>query len=283
MNRSLSDASSSSAKRPATNSILQAAAAVPVPRAQPQPPAPVQRESLSYIGGSLVSMQRLMQNAPGTAKPSAQQVKSKASSAKESKLLEEVDALLKKRSAHAQEAEDEWFQGYAQRMGKLGAQEHMINKTAAETEAIHLQAFECTACAHLFEQYPSMCEQKKHAVRKLRAVKRFFVCNSCNKRDSTLSSEAQDQATKVHLPPNHRCQCGGYCWQACGMRGRAAGAASASDRALPVFSGSGAGAGGGGASAGGSGLISGAAEWTSGAEKLDMAVRVSAIGTGTGR
>ncbi len=221
--------------------------------------------NVRYIGGSMIDMNRLMQNAPqaSTSSPIKPSVKNKKV---DTALMQEIDSLLGKRSSHADEAEDEWYQRYAQRMLKLSQHEYAADKAAKETQQIFISAFACKSCSNfLTELLPTLCKQQGHEIRKVRAVKRFFICNNCNKRDSILKEAEQDQHTKVHLPPNRRCVCGSNNWQACGQRGRAILQTNAKDMTSPA------------SSLTQCKLVAAASEWTDRSDKVSMAVRVSAL------
>jgi len=148
-----------------------------------------------------------------------------AALAKDRVINNEIEVLLNKKSSHAEEANNEWFDGYSKRLNQLSKREYAQTK-AAQVQSIEIQAFCCTNIEcnlskqdRLVEQFPTFCQSKGHLIERLVAIKRFFECKQCNKRESTLSKK-KDVHTKVILPPEIRCiVCGSYRWTLCGQKG----------------------------------------------------------------
>jgi len=148
-----------------------------------------------------------------------------AALAKDRVIKNEIEVLLNKKSSHAEEANNEWFDGYSKRLNQLSKREYAQTK-AAQVQSIEIQAFCCTNIEcnlskqdQLVEQFPTFCQSKGHLIERLVAIKRFFECKQCNKRESTLSKK-KDVHTKVILPPEIRCiVCGSYRWTLCGQKG----------------------------------------------------------------
>lgn len=192
-----------------------------------------------------------------------------------------MDALLSKRSSHAREAEDEWFTAHQQRLAKLDQQEKRSQLMAKQTEEIFIKAFVCVSCSkpsssvfsrdHLMDAFPDLCQEKGHEIHSMRAVKRFFLCENCNRRDYVLdlasSTKKQQHAedsvrtTVFCAPPSHRCHCGALAWRRCGQRGLGLLDVSARDNQLTNLL--------------GLPLVSAATDWMKGQDKVAMAVRVS--------
>ena len=135
----------------------------------------------------------------------------------------------------------------------------------------HLQsdvaAFKCQQCeGRLTQEFPTLCQQNLHTIHKVAAVKRFFECGQCGKREHSLSAR-KDLATKVILPPEIRCvTCGAFRWRPCGARGSGPLSVSVRDSI-------------GSDSRGieGSKLIVSASEWTKRGDSVSMAERVSTL------
>jgi len=149
-----------------------------------------------------------------------------SSLAKDRIINNEIELLLNKKSSHADEANNEWFDGYSKRLTQLSKREYAQTK-AAQVQSIEIQAFccmdsnECNLSKQdrLVEQFPTYCHSKGHLIERFVAIKRFFECKQCNKRECTLTKK-KDIHTKVILPPEVRCiVCGAYRWTLCGQRG----------------------------------------------------------------
>ena len=138
---------------------------------------------------------------------------------------------------------------------------------------LDITAYKCVQCDnHITEQFPALCQDKKHNIHKISVVKRFFECGQCNKREYSLSAR-RDIGNKVVLPPEVRCaSCGAYRWRACGQRG--SGPLSATPRELSSGSSGGVGSVGGGQAGK---LILTASEWTRKGDSVTMAERVSRV------
>ena len=109
----------------------------------------------------------------------------------------EIEALLNKKSSHAEEAEDEWMERFQRKMKKLEGQEYYAKKNS-EVTSLQVRAFTCIQCNLHTEEAPHLCRQKGHKVSMIKTTKRFFACKGCGTRASTLGS----------LVPAHRCsQC----------------------------------------------------------------------------
>lgn len=99
---------------------------------------------------------------------------------------------------------------------------------------------------------------------KIKAVKRFFECGQCAKREYSLS-DRKDLTTKIVLPPEIRCtQCGAFRWRACGQRGSGPLSVSVGDAKRPTNVDNGK-------------LILSASEWTKRGDSVSMAERVSRL------
>jgi hypothetical protein len=139
--------------------------------------------------------------------------------------------------------------------------------------------YKCSTCPQrrLQDSLPVLCEQAGHIVSKVSAIKRFFECGQCRKREFTLTEKAA-ATTKLVLPPEIRCQkCGSFRWFACGMRGSGPLAVSQLDRLQNRPSSSSSSSGGGAVGGVGGGLLLTASEWTSRGEKVSMAEKVSRL------
>jgi hypothetical protein len=183
--------------------------------------------------------------------------------AKDEQFLSEIDQLLKKKSSHASEAELEKDEVLKKNLQVLEKRE-FIQQKASEVTCLKINAFQCMSCQGLVtELYPDLCKEYQHAVRAIKANKRFFKCKQCGKRDATLVNVEQD-VLKYHPPPNRACYCGANSWMQCGLK----------DAPLSV---DGTTASRAGSTLTGEKLISSASEWTSGSDKMTMAARVSRL------
>jgi hypothetical protein len=127
-------------------------------------------------------------------------------------LTDDISELLNRKSAHHEEAEDEWFDDYGKRMDKLAKREYKMAKNEA-TINIHIQAFHCLDCNLITETIGPLCRPRSHRIKAMTAVKRFFECVTCLKRDYTLGAS---ELVSPKLP----CKiCGIVNWRPCGIRG----------------------------------------------------------------
>ena len=76
------------------------------------------------VGDVLIDTANLLRNAPSE-KQSVKPPQNNANTNEKSALQKEVEELLGKRSLHADDAEDEWFAAYSQRMKRLSQREYM--------------------------------------------------------------------------------------------------------------------------------------------------------------
>jgi hypothetical protein len=162
-------------------------------------------------GESVREMNECMKRNKGSAQSSANKF-SKVEKKKELDFKDEVAALLGRKSSHADEAQEEWFEDYKKRMDKAAKKEAWIQKEAKITTQT-VRAFHCQDCKLTTERYPDLCRQKGHKVMQVSATKRYFECGSCRQRDYTL---AESQHSK---PSRHCSKCGDYNWVACGKVG----------------------------------------------------------------
>eukprot|EP01032_Pedospumella_encystans_P011924 gene11924-13831_t len=182
-----------------------------------------------------------------------------------SALETEIDLLLGRSSTHAAEADSDWSENFNQRMEVLAKREFAQTK-AAEVQSIEISAFKCLQCeGRLTQEFPLLCHNNQHTVQKIPAVKRFFECGQCGKREHSLTAR-KDLSTKVVLPPEIRClTCGAFRWRPCGQRGSGPLSVSVRDNI------------GGNKSVEGNQLILSASEWTKRGDNVSMAERVATL------
>lgn len=237
-------------------------------------------ENMRLVGSNLVNMETIMKNAPKSVDQRSNQASDATRSGdldrkkKEDKLLSEIDQLLSQKSAHDSEANDAWHENFQNRLKNLEKQEFKDQKKQ-QLQFIVISAFECVECnGFITELYPSLCKDKNHVIHQIKAIKRFFVCRNCGRRDSTLTNQQKatttsgvktkdqmkdkDQAQpRLFLPPNRSCYCGKDDW------------------VLPTAANS---AGREGVhSLTGEKLVASATDWTSRQDRLNMASRVSSL------
>ena len=122
-----------------------------------------------------------------------------------------IDALLSRKSAHADEAEDEWFESYKSRMTKLAHKENFLQAESL-IESVNTRAYHCAECQTLTEQPRSVCVNAKHKLELRTVTKRFFECSACHRRGGyTLD------APRLAVP-RFPCACGSKEWVSCGKR-----------------------------------------------------------------
>ena len=186
---------------------------------------------------------------------------------KQSAELLEIQQLLGKKSTHTEEREVEWFDGFEERTSKLAAKEENLKKMALVVNSF-TRAYHCRECKVITESELAvqLCSQKEHTIVKVKAVKWFFECAVCKKRDSTLSlaptggaaahhtgrstgtGDPNNNRTKFNpsaLPdteivsgmsskqhPTRRCECGGFNWRSCSKYGSNEGTSIKSDQRI---------------------------------------------------
>jgi hypothetical protein len=108
----------------------------------------------------------------------------------------EIDLLLGKKSTHAEEREGEWFESFEKRTAKLAEKEEMQKKMAAVVHTF-TKAYQCKDCNIVTESELAMqiCTKKGHSICKVKAVKWFFECGNCRRKESTLSTIASPSAS----------------------------------------------------------------------------------------
>ena len=186
---------------------------------------------------------------------------------KQSAELLEIQQLLGKKSSHAEEREVEWFDSFDKRTSNLAAKEENLKKMALVVNSF-TRAYHCQNCKVITESELAvqLCSQKEHTVIKVKAVKWFFECAICKRRDSTLSiaptggsaahhtgqstgrGNPNDNRIKFNpnaLPdtelvsgmsskqhPTRRCDCGGFNWRSCSKYGSNEGTSIKSDQRI---------------------------------------------------
>ena len=184
---------------------------------------------------------------------------------KEKQLMLNIDELLSRKSNHANEAQDEWFEGFNQRMTKLAQREYAQQKTS-QINQIFINSFSCKQCQLITETYPDYCKHSNHYIEQIKAIKRFFQCLNCKRRSSTLTHPDRDRQV-IANPPSTPCFCGHNNWYRCGLIDAPLSSkpneSSLSDANGNMIT--------------GEKLISSASEWSSYQDKLTMAARVSKL------
>ena len=121
----------------------------------------------------------------------------------------EIEKLINQKSTHAEEEQCEWLENFSKRLDKLSKSEYISSKLNS-IHSIQVKAYMCDLC-HIILEYPrELCNKLKHPIRKVSAMKRFFECRVCMRKESTLGVQ--------RLPEVH-CVCGNYNWIACGKNG----------------------------------------------------------------
>jgi hypothetical protein len=184
------------------------------------------------VGTVLQDMNELMKNAANYAKIQEEKAQSKAATS-DSELLkkrardDEIDALLAKKSAHENEAENAIFDRFNKECDKYAAME---KKAVAQSKvkSIKIRACYCEDCKLLTEKAVDLCRIKGHRQVMMNTVKKFFECKKCYKREFILGDA---------MFPKKRCQvCNAYEWVSCGISGSTALDGRADEGIVSAFS-----------------------------------------------
>ncbi|KAG8195559.1 hypothetical protein JTE90_002185 [Oedothorax gibbosus] len=92
-----------------------------------------------------------------------------------------VQAMLKRGSSHAHEVERVAIEKEESYFENLEAKEE-TEKKLQQIKAIVCDVVSCAECDYTAESAPDRCTAAGHAVRRHRAAKRFFECETCRKR-----------------------------------------------------------------------------------------------------
>ena len=76
----------------------------------------------------------------------------------------EIEALLNRKSTHAEEEQDEWMDAFQSKLKKLEAHEYFASKEN-EVTFVKIAAFHCINCNFTTEEAPSVCRSKGHLVK----------------------------------------------------------------------------------------------------------------------
>ena len=74
------------------------------------------------------------------------------------------------------------------------------------TQSMKVKAVTCLTCKYTDFTRSDLCKQRKHEIKWIDAIKRFFRCKRCKRRISSLDK----------LPKTF-CQCGEFFWEKVGM------------------------------------------------------------------
>ena len=117
-------------------------------------------------------------------------------------------ALLARKPNHAVEAEQAEGQHLDRVLGKLEQRDQLAQHVESVTQ-MEVKIFVCRQCNRKTESYPQLCRQEGHEVRCERATKRFFECQGCKNRITTLAQKFPSVSCK---------KCGAAAWKAAGRR-----------------------------------------------------------------
>ena len=164
-----------------------------------------------------------------------------------------IDDLLNRKSIYAKAGEEEWFEGFSKRAGKLEDMEAKRYKAASYVNS-PVNCFYCNECNLTTDSNVAykLCMEKNHKVSVTRGLKWYFECGNCRKRDFTITATPSNQSNKnkinnnnnnsgtIHKDlntilnsgittnsscftgrqhPTRRCTCGTYDWHPCGKYG----------------------------------------------------------------
>lgn len=154
---------------------------------------------------------RLLEATKKRQRTHAQQPKQTHAQTKQAKqaLDDEINALLGKTSAYAEEVETEWMGNFEQ---KLTKQEYREKKIEDENvvQIFKVKGFHCISCDVVTEVPIASCRDKKHVVTEVSTTKRLFECTRCRKKTPLLG---------IGYRPHYPCICGNHQWVLCGKHG----------------------------------------------------------------
>ena len=147
--------------------------------------------------------------------------------------------FLCRKSNHADEEKDEWFDQYNKRLEKIQWREAKTEKEN-EKKVITVKAFHCKECQTTLEAPNALCRQRQHHITTVSAQKRYFECQKCRRRTITLGS--------MRLPDRACSFCGAFNFISTGKAGSGLSSSSSSSRNVGLM---------------GERLVTGKTEWTS--------------------
>jgi hypothetical protein len=115
--------------------------------------------------------------------------------------------LLKAKSINAKYGDMARDTDLDRKLAHLEEQDQMITKMSKITK-LKISAHHCATCRKTYEYLPQSCKQSGHQITRVEAHKRFWMCNNCHRRDSSLE--------KFMVAPCSNC--GQSSWKSAGMK-----------------------------------------------------------------
>ena len=120
----------------------------------------------------------------------------------------QTKALLARKPNHAGEAEQAEGQHLDRVLGKLEQRDQLAQHVESVTQ-MEVKVFVCRQCNRKTESFPQLCREEGHEITCERAIKRFFECQGCKNRITTLAQKFPSVSCK---------KCGAAAWRAAGRR-----------------------------------------------------------------
>lgn len=139
------------------------------------------------------------------AKPKAKEMETKEPE-KLGGITDEFLAMMKEKPRDPTLLKDAEALERDKRFARLEIVEEIGEKLAA-THEVPVRAIRCLVCKKNFHQMPLQCVMNKHGCRIVTGTKRFFECNSCRARTTTLE----------RLPTTECAKCGVWSWKRAGV------------------------------------------------------------------
>ncbi|XP_032665689.1 protein MCM10 homolog [Odontomachus brunneus] len=125
---------------------------------------------------------------------------------KRTKMNDKFKELLAVKSSHTDLIEKSYDEEKEKYFDKLEAKERMEEKMM-NTFKVNCKAVTCLTCKYTAFSASDMCKEKRHSLRVVDAVKRFFKCADCGNRTVSL-----------YRMPSHTCgKCNGSSWARAAM------------------------------------------------------------------
>lgn len=139
-------------------------------------------------------------------------------------LLLNIDNLLKKKSIKTNEITNHYSNELLAKFDKLEKKEYIENKkdTSFTTGFTLNKCLKCTTCQIIYDNNNNSlsnglinkCIFSKHQLIPVtNCIKKFFVCNLCNKKDFFIFDSTNKINEKISYIPHFICQCGGNNWR----------------------------------------------------------------------
>jgi minichromosome maintenance protein 10 len=116
-------------------------------------------------------------------------------------------ALLKQKSINAKHGEKARDYDLDMKLKHLEEKDQMITKMSKITK-MKITGYHCNECRRTFEYSPRGCAELGHTITRTEAIKRFWICSNCQRRESCLDKYMTTCCNN----------CGGSNWRPTGMK-----------------------------------------------------------------